>query len=359
LESVVNSIKSKGSLSSTKLQSSKEVILSYTDRNIEILPSDIGKHFVNLNTFVAKSMGLRSVKRNNFENMKNLTVLNLGENKITKIEWNSFSELTYLEVLFLHGNKIQILSPFALNKLLALKSFNAEYNLIAKIDENFDHNSQIEGIYLRGNKISKVKQDFTKLKHLKVVDLSRNEEVCEKRKIYNQNELNKFHQSCNTLSAQEKIRYQKAYQKCVSTELNKNEKLKNDFENCTLLLINDEIRNNKTYENCTLKAKFLVKNYNNCLVALIQESEKTRTNFEDCVAMKINEDIEAEGFLRNCTFERDSKKFNVDQRLSECNVMPKLVDTKLIEKCELKYNVIRGKPIVEFQKNVKQYFGSM
>jgi Leucine-rich repeat (LRR) protein len=123
---------------------------------------------------------VKEIVRENFLYLKYLRNLNLNFNQIEVILPDVFDELTSLERLELRGNQIFEFSTEMLSKLIKLKSFDARDNHLEVIDaEMFQNNANLHTILLSENGILHIEFDFTSLKHLHLVDLSSNVELCD------------------------------------------------------------------------------------------------------------------------------------------------------------------------------------
>ncbi|KAG5667914.1 hypothetical protein PVAND_015879 [Polypedilum vanderplanki] len=174
--------------------------LIISDIQSEFLPTGISESFPNLISYVTSETTFKSVKKENFRNLKkletlelkngqlsrvrrdafedleNLVKLNLDNNMIKLISPEHFRELGRLEFLSFNNNEIEELNPRIFRNLLNLKSISAENNKIYSILEGtFESNQNLRNISLKGNSLRFIdEKTFQGLEDLKTVDLQEN-----------------------------------------------------------------------------------------------------------------------------------------------------------------------------------------
>ena len=107
--------------------------------------------------------------------LKNLYVLDMSYNQLSKLEQPLFDCLTNLKVLKLEHNQIIVVSAevFAFQK--NLKILNLGYNQITDLNSTvFRRIKRIEEIYLQDNKINDMMELFRSSKNLQLLDISSN-----------------------------------------------------------------------------------------------------------------------------------------------------------------------------------------
>jgi Leucine-rich repeat (LRR) protein len=183
----VNNVKSE-KLSASELQKATTVVISHYRNLMELIPKKIGLFFPQLEQFISNAVGVKSIEKVNFLNMTKVKLLNLADNQITVIHFNTFSELKSLESLNLQGNKIIKFHLAMLKETTNLKVFNAANNKLTKIESDlFNDNGErvlkkLESIILRGNELHTIETNFSQLPALQLVDLSRNTDLCRQQK---------------------------------------------------------------------------------------------------------------------------------------------------------------------------------
>lgn len=76
-------------------------IISMDNKNIEYLPIRVYESFPYLSNYNAAHCAIKKLSRKNFYKLSNLVTLYLNQNKITRIEDNTFDDLVKLETLSL------------------------------------------------------------------------------------------------------------------------------------------------------------------------------------------------------------------------------------------------------------------
>ncbi|KAL7012989.1 hypothetical protein ACKWTF_015131 [Chironomus riparius] len=166
-------------LSSGEIES--EAIVEFVVKNLtEFVPEKIGKHFKKIENLVIHSSALKFINRSDFaDNLTQLEVLSLFNNKIETIPHDAFYDLPLLRHLDIENNLIKFLEPALLSHSIHLHVFAAGSNLIEEIHENFfAHNSKLWKVMLNDNQIVDFRHNFQKRinnsENIRYFDLQRN-----------------------------------------------------------------------------------------------------------------------------------------------------------------------------------------
>ena len=140
------------------------------------IPSIICEKFSNTLTIEFLEMGVQRVDEDSFINCKNLSYLDLKNNKINRIHENSFKENIELAYLFLWFNEITNLPEkiFSIQNKLQILDF--ESNKISNLSENvFKSLRSLRLLYLENNLIDELpKNIFNDLRNLTSIWLDNN-----------------------------------------------------------------------------------------------------------------------------------------------------------------------------------------
>lgn len=174
---------------------------SYTINEVNFIPTEIFTMFPNLKSFtMTKHRTLREFATGDFLNAINLTTVDLGRNKLQKIEcgvFSPFAELTEsifqraetqkisngdilyplhkLEYLYLPNNEISRIEPNAFSGLKHLKLLSLNSNELTGIRRRtFDGLSAIEFLYLCCNQIETIENGALDLPSLTWLHLGEN-----------------------------------------------------------------------------------------------------------------------------------------------------------------------------------------
>lgn len=162
--------------------------LEVRGRNFHFMPINFGEFFENLENLTVTRTKISKFD-NTLEDLEKLKVLQMAENRISKISASSLNSLENLEVLDLSSNEIVEFSE-SLENLKNLREIYLDGNQISTLRWKFlAGNSKIEVISMKGNKLSEIganlgeideiSGDFelsTSLENLKILDLTEN--VC-------------------------------------------------------------------------------------------------------------------------------------------------------------------------------------
>lgn len=97
-----------GTMISSILKKSVTEVFFDRNKNIEFLPENIYEKFPNIVSYTAWDCALNSVSKVNFKSLSKLRRLALNNNKIQRIESDTFEDLKALELLMLSKRKNNI-----------------------------------------------------------------------------------------------------------------------------------------------------------------------------------------------------------------------------------------------------------
>ncbi len=126
----------------------------------------------NLTKLSIISTGLAAIDEN-ISNLKQLTELNLGHNKLRKLP-DALTRLDKIEILSFTRNFDLELLPENLGDLTSLKRLSAESCQINHIPESAMSLNKLEVLSLKNNEIAVLPENWSKLQQLKQLDLERN-----------------------------------------------------------------------------------------------------------------------------------------------------------------------------------------
>lgn len=131
------------------------------------LPDGFGEFFPSLTEFEVRDTPLEKLRRSNFASMNNLVILAIENTRLTSIPGDAFDEIVNLEELKITKSQLRTLSPLTFAPLLKLRSFDGKYNRITRLDYDlFTNNTRLESINLNRNDICEIDTDFSKLENL-------------------------------------------------------------------------------------------------------------------------------------------------------------------------------------------------
>lgn len=141
------------------------------------IPDDLGASFPNLKTFDAKLYGVKSIKKEDFDQMNHLETLDLGYNRITELPEDVFSRLTELSHLELSANDFKVLPECLLASNTKLRIFILMFHQVKTLPEKFfSENVNLDYVYIEYGPLLVIQVDFTSL--LKVELLSLKDNIC-------------------------------------------------------------------------------------------------------------------------------------------------------------------------------------
>jgi Leucine-rich repeat (LRR) protein len=143
---------------------------------LSYFPEKIFQKFSHLESLKVYNLEMLEVKKSNFEGASNLMELDLGLNKLTKLEAETFVRAPRLQKVKLDQNRLKEIDEKAFQGLSNLKSLNLGTNNIKVIHKNtFKWNPNLEEIRLTNNAIETLpKELFFSNYNIKVIDFSQN-----------------------------------------------------------------------------------------------------------------------------------------------------------------------------------------
>ncbi|KAL0853154.1 hypothetical protein ABMA27_012914 [Loxostege sticticalis] len=120
------------------------------------------------------------VFQSDFQNMKDLKILQLSENQIHTIERDAFLELNGLERLDLSRNELTAISRRTFRGLTALKSLHLDGNQLKCVDEKaLEHLKSLEVLTLNNNNLTYLALEPAAITRLHTLRLTDNPVVCD------------------------------------------------------------------------------------------------------------------------------------------------------------------------------------
>lgn len=175
----ITSVIASNGLSNVEIEN--EEIVEFVVKNLtEFVPQKIGVNFKNIQNLVIHSSSLKFINRTDFvDNLTQLEVLSLFNNKIESIPHDAFYELPLLRHLDIENNLITFLEPELLSNSIHLHVFAAGSNFIEEIHENFfANNTKLWKVMLNDNRIVDFRHNFqqriNESENLRYFDLQRN-----------------------------------------------------------------------------------------------------------------------------------------------------------------------------------------
>lgn len=323
-----------------EIKSTKSSLKIKSDRMTENLPENIGNTMANFPAFQKFSITnskLKSIKQLDFVYMKIITELDLSSNQIEVIPNGVFDNLTQLEILAIHHNKISYLPSDTLVMLTHLKNF-----------------------YAQNNRIKSVNEQFNQLTHLSIVDLRGNSDLC----------------GCKAMTYNES---QRIKTECEENKIKNDDEWKNSFLNCSMekslqldtvtvgpCALNKVIRmvnEDLVYQNCIwdhedARKLSQAEAVENCTVPKRAKEQTIWTEFEDCIAKQEKLNSQLNQLLQSCYNVKNLRTDVVNQTFNSCMMCTKMSDIRNIEKCELRYVKDNGDNVNDFLDKVLSYFGN-
>lgn len=123
------------------------------NKEVRFLPREIGERFPNLENFFVRDCGLEVLRNHYFQNMRNLRLLSLQNNKISSIESFAFQGLTKVEHLFFDNNLIETLDGKLFASMVNMEFLNLNNNKIKLLSHTTFKipGGRLTDIYLRWN----------------------------------------------------------------------------------------------------------------------------------------------------------------------------------------------------------------
>lgn len=124
---------------------------------------------------IINNQNIIKINKNIFQNLTNLTTLNLSNNSISKIS-KKIVQLTNLKHLILNNNCISVI-PFYLSDLIYLEEIQLENNLIQLIPIVIQNFNALKILNISSNKLEKLPVELGLIKNLEVLLIDKNEFV--------------------------------------------------------------------------------------------------------------------------------------------------------------------------------------
>jgi hypothetical protein len=286
----------------------------------------------------------------------------LADNNLEKIPFDAFYDLINLEALFFGGNQIKNFHIAVFSELILLKSIFLSFNQLARLDNVFHRNFNLEEIYLKNNKLEWIDINFQNYSNLRVVDLRQNTEICV-RCYRNKRNRTEDYSYCDYKKIHRMRKSQEIYQKCISNQTISNSSFAKKIEHCLIDLINLQALTAKSFKNCTnidLSSIYkAIPAVDNCIFQRLSAENATHKKFDECVREEIENDFQTENFLKYCTNERNAGDRATDEIFTNCTFCrPDKISSYQFDKCSTYFSKdISGDETIElFQKKVNKYF---
>lgn len=152
--------------------------LSIQQKKVAYMPNGIGDVFPQLDLLFIAECGLQSVKKENFENMKRLTMLSISQNNIKQLPVDVFYNLKSLEWVDIGENLLTSLPENLLDNAPDLQEIYAYRNKFEFLNGAlFKNNLKLERIEFDQNRLKTiVNLDLFRFKKLRVICMRYN--VC-------------------------------------------------------------------------------------------------------------------------------------------------------------------------------------
>lgn len=347
-------------------------------KNVNYLPQNIGESFPHLLELEVRNSSLKSVKPENFLNLRKLKLLDLSGNDLHFIEPQTFDELSSLEVLTLSDNKIKcfdelrlssltilnldgnslsFFDPKAFSKLWELIEINLANNNLNEISGDlFRFNTKLEIINLSDNKIQSIDATtFESFPNIKIINLSSN--ICID-KVFDADSLQTLkptiQQTCQTYDELKNLLLGCKREVCPTLQVarpdnRRDRNLRKENENLRALLVKtsekvDRISNhNKKLRNSLSNDRSLARKLKVKVKSLETENEILQSSSKACTSLD-----QANNFLINidCEYEEtaddvyscNTKNLHVESENSTIDVVSEnhLVDKRNTDVVSLK-----------------------
>ena len=122
---------------------------------------------------IVMNQNLIKINKNIFQNLSNLTSLNLSNNSISKIS-KKIVQLTNLKHLILNNNLISVI-PYYLSDLIYLEEIQLENNIIQLIPIVIENFNALKILNISSNKLEKLPVELGLIKNLEILLIDKNE----------------------------------------------------------------------------------------------------------------------------------------------------------------------------------------
>ena len=124
---------------------------------------------------IVNNQNIIKINKNIFQNLSNLTILNLSNNSISKIS-KKIIHLSNLKHLILNNNLISVI-PFYLSDLLYLEEIQLENNLVQLIPIVIQNFNTLKILNISSNKLEKLPVELGLIKNLEILLIDKNEYI--------------------------------------------------------------------------------------------------------------------------------------------------------------------------------------
>lgn len=126
----------------------------YSNPKMKFIPVGYSKFFKKLHNIWVAECPLQSIRRSDFAEGKNLTILGIRSSNIEEIPADVFWDMGNLVELFLHSNQIKTIHQDSLIKAENLKIIKLSHNMLESLPTKlFAKNIFIEEIYINDNNL--------------------------------------------------------------------------------------------------------------------------------------------------------------------------------------------------------------
>lgn len=140
-------------LSNSVNESVTELVMK-KNKNIEYMPQGVGVVFPNLEYIDAYGCSVTSLTKLNFKGLTKLINIDLEENRVEKIDANSFEDTVNLSNVYLDYNELSDLPSNVFEKLVHLNVLYLKSNQLINLDAVlFNNNKKLALLHLTNNKL--------------------------------------------------------------------------------------------------------------------------------------------------------------------------------------------------------------
>jgi Leucine-rich repeat (LRR) protein len=169
------------------------------NQEIKFLPTGVKLYFPRVKELIADRCFIEEIERKSFDNMSTLEVVSLHKNKLSSIHEDAFNDLTQLKILSLSNNQLKTLPANLLTHQKKLEELYMRINQIEKIPKGFFRNNlKMKIIWMNKNNLTDIDlTDLFKMKNLKRIDLNGNRCISKDYKQIKQETLKEIKEKCS------------------------------------------------------------------------------------------------------------------------------------------------------------------
>ena len=156
----------KQSLILENLQKKEKIIFNYGE--VQCMESQ-----KNIKELIIQGQNLIKLNKNFYQNLSNLTSLDLSNNNISKIS-KKINQFPNLKRIILNNNFISVI-PFYLSELLYLEELQLEDNLLQLIPINIQNFPSLKILHINNNKLEKIPVELGLIKNLEILLFEKNQ----------------------------------------------------------------------------------------------------------------------------------------------------------------------------------------